>query len=651
MLSDNYIAAIRCFREYFTPRQYELAARHIAFSFSACLDLAQPDVFHDLVTHGQSEIFSTIFSVLGRYGLDPSPHLDPTDFIAACKKCDSLVITLYAGLPGAQLSAGLRTILDRDDPDLLIGCLDLVPEFVTAESKRLGALRHVLQDPVTHAALVDELWILIEAFGATDDDLVKLAELWSFHLPVPSSLQTAHDMCLNRQTLSLSVVRAYEVENLLCPNAMRTMQEASEFREWLDDAPFILRSQYVALFRVDPNWDLILVQLPWYLMNDDALLRSPDVRVDRALFGQEAKGTGPMQDMFTGYFPQLSKQRIFATAFDEESGAVLPAYQLSDADFAEARALFYGLGIVLLKALIDRRELGSAADIRDRPEGVRFTLHPWFFRWLQRPLVADDGEGPPTHELFTEELIESQKFYSIMRGYVTDPTQEYGDPRSVLFTYKIANGMRPDLFRAIHDGFNLVYVEGLTPTQAREPLAKAKNQLAAFYSRISGISHNALNLLLIPPALMSVDVVLARFEIRAYKHFDPSDSTLDRLYKEPEQEKRARRHQQIFEAVVRDWCNEYPQTTLRSFLMYLTNSPVLSPLPCRQKWTIAVDSSYNARVLYAFGCDHRFRIAEFHTAQEFKDIVLRTIELNQGDAISRDAFDVDNAHDTLAIDE
>jgi hypothetical protein len=450
------------------------------------------------------------------------------------------------------------------------------------------------------------------------------------------------------------VVRANEVENLLCPNAMRTMHEATQFREWLDSAPFILRWQYTALFRVDPNWDLILVQFPWYLMNDDALLRSPDIRVDRALFGQEAKGTGPMQDMFTGYFPQLSKRPIFQFPFNEESDAVLPAFHVSDADFAEARTLFYGLGIVLLKALIDRRELGSAANIRDRPEGVRFTLHPWFFRWLQRPLVPDDSDGPPTHELLAEELIESQQFYSVLHGYVIgtgEARQELGDARSVLFLSKIVNGRRRELFQAIHDGFNLVYVDGLTPTQAREPLAKARNELAALYSRISVISHSALNLLLIPPALMSVDVVLARFEIWAYKHFDPGDSNMDRLYKEPEQGRRVRLHQAIFEAVVQEWCDEYPQKTLRSFLMYLTNSPVLSPLPFRHKWTVAVDSSYQAKVLYAFGCDYKFRIPEFHTAEEFKNIVLRTIKLNQGDAISRDAFEVDSVHDTLAIDE
>jgi hypothetical protein len=658
MPPDDYLTAIRCFRACFASGQYELAARHISFSLSACLDLATPDFFHELVTGGHSQIFAAILFVLGQHSLDPNPLLDAADFTTVCKNCDSKVIGAYASLPSVELLRGFRMILDRDDPPFLLECLKLLPGFITAEPKRLSALRHVLDDPTRHPALLEELWILIDAFDVTDDDLVKLAQRWPFDLPVPSSLQIAYEMYLNRQTLILSraresdlIVCPYEVENLLCPNAMQTMYEASQFRHWLDNAPFILHSQYSALFRIDLNCDLILVQLPWYLMNNDELLRSPDIRVDRALFGQEAKGTGPIQDMFAAYFLQLSKCHIFETAFSEESDAVLPAFQLPDADFAEACTLFYGLGIVLLKVLIDRRGLGSAADICERPEGARFTLHPWFFRWLQRPLVAEEDDGPSTHELFTEELIESHNFYSYMHTYLTDPSQEYGDARSVLFTYKIANGTRRDLFQAFHDGFNLVYVEGLTPSQAREPLTNARRCLNPFYSQISTISHNALHLLLIPPAVMSVDLVLARFEIRAYEHFDPGDSTLDALCTEPEQGRRIKRYQEVFDAVVHEWCNEYPQTTLRSFLMYLTNSPVLSPLPCKQKWIIAVDSSYQAKVLYAFGCDYKFRIAEFSTAQEFKDIVLNTIELNRADAISRDAFDVDNAHDTFAIDD
>jgi hypothetical protein len=139
------------------------------------------------------------------------------------------------------------------------------------------------------------------------------------------------------------------------------------------------------------------------------------------------------------------------------------------------------------------------------------------------------------------------------------------------------------LFQAFHDGFNLVYVEGLTPTQAREPLAKARRELTEFYSRISEISHNVLNILFIPLALISVDVVLARFEIRAYEHFDPSNWSLDSLYTEPEQRARIRRYQELFKIVVQDSCSESPQTILRSFLMYLANSPVPSPPPCKQK--------------------------------------------------------------------
>jgi hypothetical protein len=170
--------------------------------------------------------------------------------------------------------------------------------------------------PEVKKELVEEMWILLDFFQIPNNELVKLAVKWTIrhgNKPLPSCLQTAHDNYLKQETCFViasrqkeeiigleGVVRLDDVESLSCPNAIKSITEAHDFRIWLTGASFVLQVDHNTTLPVDINERLILVQLPWYLMTNQKLLLSPNIFLDASKFGQEEVGYGPTQYMFDG---------------------------------------------------------------------------------------------------------------------------------------------------------------------------------------------------------------------------------------------------------------------------------------------------------------------------------------------------------------
>jgi hypothetical protein len=67
-----------------------------------------------------------------------------------------------------------------------------------------------------------------------------------------------------------------------------------------------------------------------------------------------------------------------------------------------------------------------------------------------------------------------------------------------VFSKENKHQRRGQIFKTIHDGFDLTFVDGLRPPEVREEMAQSRRQFADFYTMIGHSSHRPLRLLLAP---------------------------------------------------------------------------------------------------------------------------------------------------------
>ena len=195
-------------------------------------------------------------------------------------------------------------------------------------------------------------------------------------------------------------------------------------------------------------------------------------------------------------------------------------------------------------------------------------------------------------------------------------------------------------YQALHDGFYLNYIEGVTPSEFKENLQKAKNELKDFYDTVKNISPRALQLLLVGPSIINADFLLSKFDYEPFSKVDTSgdgnDTNLKFLGDDMYKGKIYNESINIFKKVMREWCNEEYQKNIRDFLRYLSGVPTLSPL-IQTKWKIAFDFSIEKNsILMTWACDNIVRSPPFESEKHCKEILLDTIAFYKLDPVNRD---------------
>lgn len=642
------------FSALFGAGHYSEACSELCTSLRACLSIATPSFLSKMISRGRNDVISTVFLVITSHNIDVADRFDPNDFMIACQYCDSEVIGILGNHPAftfannvpprenaKQLNPALQMIIDRKDPLLLHESLTLVPALRTAEPKRTRPLTYILKQD--YQILIDHLCFVIDGFGITNRELVFIARKY------PNVRHPRFQIALDEAELSESLVFALprcgpqesfgdDIFDVEYPHVMSNMERAHNFRLWLRD--FSRQSEpYSVALRIDARSRYVLIQLPYALMTDDRLLLSPNISLTRALLGDEAIGEGPVNDMFDGYFRQLVKSSLFNGIQEESSRAMLPTCIETN---NEPITIAYGLGIVLLKVLIDRRTITAANEGTE----VAFVPHPWFFRALTGALFEADLETPPTNELFCESQIGDAGFYNMMQSYLGSEEAKGQSFRQSILMSKMHLSPRKKIFEAISNGFHLVFLERVTPWRAREPMARARARLESLFQEVERVGHESLRLLLVPPAIMSADFVFSRFVIEGYEHF--ASGPVDRDSVLLEQHRQALTDQvSIFEEVIRNMCEEPCQSKLRMFLKFVTGSPVLSTIQTddETKWRLAIDFGLTSNVMYVHNCDRTIRIQPCKDPQELKRIIDRSLLEFFQDPVTRDVQSVPRASD------
>ena len=337
-----------------------------------------------------------------------------------------------------------------------------------------------------------------------------------------------------------------------------------------------------------------------------------------------------------------------------------------DSKLHESQCVFYGLGIVFLKMLIDSRPIGNfheevvaqeevqnedqqneegqneedanEKDQKSENKGsLNCSLHPWIFQALLDRMETDPKK------IFYEALLFDNQFYNAMYNYCLNNDEEMNgidDFAEKIKQNKMYLNSRGVYYKALHDGFYLNYIEGLTPSEFRENLEYAKKELDGFYKIIETVSPTSLQFLLVGPSIINADFLLSKFEFEPFRKIDTSgdgnDESLQFIGEDYNKGKIYWESVEIFKTVMKDWCNEEYQQNIKDFLKYLSGVPTLSPL-YQQKWKIGFDFSVEKNsILMTWACDKIVRAPLFESVDNCKKVIIDTIKYHKVDPVNRD---------------
>lgn len=663
LLAGRESACLSAFKEMYANEQYDRAARMLMFSLQTCLDLATKEMVRFLTLGGRDEILSALCYTLHKNGMDLSVLFDADDFTEACRRLSYPMIALYSRCPhvkivplsGAhdnQQESTIFQLIARDDPDLLLGCLNMIPELVAIETDRMAVIKLVLENAEDMPSLMDQLWVIIKHFGLNMSDLNSLVLFWMRSKPevkLPKVLNLVYQMSVEKRTAAVMKARLDEtrrpigstfVTDVDCRDAKTNMSGATAFLKWMK-ANMANAVEYSLAVNVAAHSPLILVQVPMLLLTDSRMMLTRNLYFKGALIGEEAEGQGPVQDMFNFYFQHISTTRYFDA--DDKTTLLLPTSGIgkTEAELREIRSVFYGLGVVFLKILIDRRNFGANYDSRredtqQRIKPLPFDLHPWIFRALLWKREAD------TRTLFHECLLSNSGLNKTLWREPKSFNKERYIEKAIR---RIMNaGHRETFYQALRDGFTLEYVPGLTPAKAKGPMKRSKEALQHFFAQVQEVSPATLQLLLVGTPVINAEALLDKFDFGLYQFVAPSmeyedipidmESEEGRVYlPEFQQAKR------VFRTVITEWCDEPGQEKIRTFLNYIIGTPTMSPLQ-NMKWRICFQLGLENLVLAVWACDGTIRSALFRDTEHFKTIVANTLHNFYSDPLNRDISDV-----------
>ena len=674
------------FKKYYEEGNKEKAACELKYSFEACLKLCTKQFIHELILWNEDSIFCSIVYSLNRRGYSIDPLIDPSDFLIACKKCSSMIIAIIACHPHVEITpmlpemnkqSPLEIIMDRNDPDILNNCLNLIPELVSIQPPQSNTLPlyYILNNQLEN--LIDEMWILINAFNISNDDLMVYIRYWRKYYagkPLIPILEEVFNIHILENQFDIEKYREREykpveytcVTDLDCLDAKINMEEGDKLRNFLMErksleAQIYNNQPYNFEINFDPESPNILMQLPYTLLSNKEMMLRSHLYLTTPLIGHDAIGEGPVQDMFNAYFRQLSSEKYFDSDIDGSS--IVPKANALPLD--EQRCVFYGLGVVFLKELIDLRNIDNFIETKsddtktendtkaeDDSENqninikssLNYSWHPWFFR----ALLQKEKTDPKT--MLYESLFSSHELYNRLTFNIKENDYIFTIDNLVKNINHIRYSTnRKPLYQAMHDGFWLNYVEGITPSSLKNNLFEIKSELQTFYDKIRDVTPGALQLLLVGPPIIEYEFLLSHFDFMAYEKVDTSSFGENDVIKSdfsPVEKDLFDRSVSYIKQILKDWCGELPdQTHLRRFLQYLFGVPTISPL-FQSKWRFYIDFSlHHCSMLMAWSCENTIRTPIFRTFESCLEAFQSTITGFEADPKSRDMAHTSNQND------
>lgn len=655
-LQPPYTIPAKYFLLYFKSNQIEKACCEIRYSFDLCINLCTKEFIQFVIENGLDSIFCTIAYSLHSQNLTINQLLNPDFFLTACSKSNAYVIAIIYKQCGIKISplsndrnekSALKNILDRDDPDLLIKCLKCIPEFSETEENKVDSMYYILEHHLNN--LIEEIWIFIENFKISKSGILEICRNWKKYsseplIPILEEIYKEHmyeytSIIENYRYKNSSEIAKYlieptELNDINCIDFRRRLIEADKLRTFLAERHKKMENldQYNLYIVFDPKSPTLLYNLPYELMKDVNFFLNYDLYMKKSLVGEEATGEGPVQNIFNAYFNQIMSSNPYFNS-DEYSISILPTYK-SD-NLRETKNIFYGLGIVLLKVLIDMRFIGNFHE-KNKPDELKGSLHPWIFQAILQKMETDPKK------LFYQALVFDRQYFNPLYSEKEKGIDYIIDVIKKNMMYLQSRGV---YYQALHDGFYLNYVDGVTPSEFKNNLKTIKKELSDFYKFIQNISPETIHFLLVGSSYIDVDYLLTFFEFKPWEKYDSSgngdDKSIIFVGNDFHKDKMFRNSIQYFTQTMKDWCNEEYQEKIRDFLRYLTDVPTLSPLN-REKWEIAFDFSIEKNsIIYAWNCSRSFRAPLFDSVENCKDIILRTLENYKKDPTHRDIVDVE----------
>lgn len=622
------------FKYYMDHEQYNFAAKIILFNPETAILVGRKDLFTFLININADSVIAAIVFTQLRFRRNVYEFYTVSDFVYACQRCSWLMIyalSSHANLeftPTTQEDSYLSYILLRDDPVLLSQVLEHIPAFVQAELEfplypYLFALTHDLHNLVAHSTL------FIRYFDLSPDDL-ELAIFQYQHKyhdnNVPFALKVHSIIKRNTQICSLSEIRMSamikplelnDVANVYCIDANSTLSQADELRKKLKR-----RNQgiYHVKQMFDPTDISILLTLPTMLLQDAQFMISKKPYLEFPLVGEDAVGEGPIQDLINKYYKQLWNEKIYFTA-DDVTTSILPTegQNMTEEQIFEATRVFYGLGVVFLKTLIDMR---SSFYGDTGKSNMEYSLHPWIFQALLGKSETDPAQ------LYYQCLLFDHKFGDVANMIRSGKTDSDRNVTNYIVNNKLQVGKRPLFLNALYQGFNLIFVPGITPIQLLKPMEKSRNNLMNLFKEFKSVSPSALQLLLTGPPVISFSRLWTSFDFKPYDYLSgESADDVAKSLQAPEDRRRFEQTKESVKSCFAKWCDEEGQVFLRKFLKYLLGVPTISPL-LQKKWHFAVNFNEEQRsnVLWSFACDQQIRISVVDSPEEFQAVVKRTMD-------------------------
>ena len=634
------------FRNYFEKGDIISASKVLILNPKICLMLANSKPFiKSLISNGKNEIILSIYYVLKKKSISVLNIIDPIDFPVVCKNCSYPIISVYGNHPNAVYKgiknddSPLRIIIERNDPDLLYDCLRDLKKLIIAEKDNFALLCFLIDNEL----LLDNLWIIAEAFELTNYDLFRAASYWRQKYPslkIPSIISNAernYIQNVNYQIINhkIEMNSNQRIQDLFSLDILQGSNKLFNFLK-LRKADVDKHGEGIKKV-IDLNSKYILVQLPCLFLENTKYFQSSNLKMEIANIGSDALGEGPVQDMFDKYFEQLSKIKVF----NGDKVSILPCsveqFANNKEKIKELEIIFYGLGVIFLKILIDMRNM-KGINSQDNSFLIN-EFHPWFFNALCWKFDSNPKE------IYKELFF----FDPRIRETILNDLREYKDIPKAISSGESFFKCREIFFKAIHDGFQLNYRPNFLPKSFKQPMELSRKSLINFYDLINSIPPLSIQFIILGPQKISAKSFLSRIIFEAYNHVSTNDYSTDELVDFDDNSQNYKydifiKAKEIFENLIHKLCDEDMQVLMKRFLNYVYGSYTLSPL-VTDKWKFCIDFSYKANIMYSFECDRVTKFPVFTTEDELRNIILTTLNNYEIDPITRDVNPAMHPHD------
>ena len=551
--------------------------------------------------------------------------LSENDFLEAMKYRNEYVIS--ALLESAKFSENkniniIEEISKRNDPYLLEGIISL-GNLRCCYEDGVSLLKYCIDEDLDE--ILNNFYLFIDDFFLTSDDLLDARTYFILKhgsaRKIPFILETAYQEAIRneaKEVLKLPETSKEqeqikkEIENcgfmdidyhvdIVAPNA----------RDFLDDKK--LQDSYICSALIDSN--NILTELPYLIMSDTNVLISYIVKMQVMPVGiGDAEGKGVFEEMVKKYFAAVEEFPSLFSA-DTSSDYCLPVKEINtstedgeneDKEEVKRRMkiVFYGMGVVYLKALYSRINFDFC-----------YKIHVWMFNQL--------CNYTPSYRLLIQEAlrIDRKEVMAILEE--SNKTKLEDIPMLVYDT--LTAGTRKEFIELVRKGFRLEFDPTILPKCLEKPMNESKKALADFFDYIDKKPPESLMCFLARRSEVDEKTLLKVFKIRLMETIETFvDGTKDVSFVKKKFPKsdvdKMENTRKIITQCLKRW-HRSNKEILKHFLKITIGSTSIQFLLV-SKWTIfVVLKDIEHGTIYSNSCDNCTRVSTFNSEEEFESAV------------------------------